>query len=72
MPLLTPTERVTLELIRYLGTALPGRILWALEKGYAKSAGNGRHKLTETGIVALASDAEERMASCGANRRRTR
>jgi hypothetical protein len=68
MPLLTPIERVTLELIRDLGAALPGRVPWALENGYAKVAGNGRHKLTEAGIVALASDAEQRMASRNANR----
>jgi hypothetical protein len=67
MALLTPTERVTLELIRATGTALPGHVPWALEKGYAKTAGNGRHRLTEAGIVALAGDAEQRMANRSAN-----
>jgi hypothetical protein len=35
MPLLTLTERFTLELIRDAGTALPERLAWSEERGYA-------------------------------------
>ena len=73
MPLLSPNERVTLEMIRELGHAPPARVEWATEKGYAEPAGKGRqHRLTEAGIGALLGDAEQRMASRSANRSRRR
>ena len=73
MPLLSPTERVTLEMIRDLHHAPPECVQWVTEKGYAEPAGKGRqHRLTEAGIGALLSDAEQRMASRSANRSRRR
>ena len=73
MALLTPTERVTLEMIRDLGHAPPARVEWATEKGYAEPVGKERqHRLTEAGFGALVSDAEVRVASRSANRLRRR
>jgi hypothetical protein len=64
MPLLTPTERMTLEAIRDLGHALPGRVEWAMEKGYAEPSGGGRRlRLTQAGEEALASHADQRRGS---------
>jgi hypothetical protein len=62
MPLLTPTERVTLEMIRDLHHAPPARVDWAIEKGYAMATGRGKQlRLTDAGVKALKSDAEQRM-----------
>jgi hypothetical protein len=73
MTLLTPTARVTLEMIRDLHHAPPERVQWATEKGYAEPAGKGRQlRLTEAGEGALASDADRRLASRAANRPRRR
>jgi hypothetical protein len=73
MPLLTPTERVTLEAICDLHHALPERVEWATGNGYAEAAGKGKQlRLTEAGVKALASDAEQRLASRAANRPRRR
>jgi hypothetical protein len=73
MTLLTPTERVTLEMIRDLHHAPPERVEWATEKGYAEPVGKGRQlRLAEAGLQALASDAEQRVASKAANRPRRR
>jgi hypothetical protein len=73
MTLLTPTERVTLEMIRDLHHAPPERVEWATEKGYAEPVGKGRQlRLTEAGTGALASDADQRLASRAANRPRRR
>jgi hypothetical protein len=53
--------------------APPARVEWALEKGYAQAANKRRQlQLTEAGVKALASDAEERLASRAANRPRRR
>jgi hypothetical protein len=73
MALLTPTERVTLEMIRDLHHAPPERIERATEKGYAEPVGKGRQlQLTEAGKEALASDAEQQMERRAANRPRRR
>jgi hypothetical protein len=73
MTLLTPTERVTLEMIRDLHHAPPERVEWATEKAYAEPVGKGRQlRLTEAGLQALASDAGQRVASRAANRPRRR
>jgi hypothetical protein len=70
---LTPTERVTLEMIRDLHHAPPERLEWANAKGYAEATGKGRQlRLTEAGEKALARDAEARVASRSANRPRRR
>jgi hypothetical protein len=63
MPLLTPTERVTLEMIRDLGFVPPARLEWAKAKGYAEPnpERKGKHRLTNEGSGALASDAKERL-----------
>jgi hypothetical protein len=73
MPLLTPTERVTLEMIHDLHHAPPARVEWTLAKGNAEAVGKGRQlKLTKAGEEALASDAERRMEMRAANRPRRR
>jgi hypothetical protein len=70
---LTPTERVTLEMIRDLHHAPPARVDWATEKGYAKAAGKGRQlELTDAGVKALADDYAARLAARGAQRPRRR
>jgi hypothetical protein len=61
MPLLTPTERVTLEAIRDTGIVSGERLAWTMEKGYAEVAGRFRYRLTKAGLEALASDDEQRM-----------
>jgi hypothetical protein len=72
MPLLTPIERVMLEMIRDLHHAPPERVEWAMEKGYAEPAGKGRQlRLTQVGIRVLLRDAERRTASRSANRPRS-
>jgi hypothetical protein len=74
MPLLlTPTERVTLEMIRDTGTALETGLALALRKGWASSkggrrakgsnGGKGPYRLTDAGQAALDSDDEARLAS---------
>jgi hypothetical protein len=71
MPLLTPTERVTLEMIRDKGIVdTAERVAWAREKGLAEPAGKGRHWLTEAGPEALLSDAADRGARRSAGTRR--
>jgi hypothetical protein len=71
MPLLTPTERVTLEMIRDLHHAPPERVAWATDKGYAEAVGKGKQlQLTEAGTAALKSDAQQRMEMRAANRPR--
>jgi hypothetical protein len=55
MPLLTPIERVTLELIRNTGVASRERLAWAKGKGYAEAVSVSRHRLTGAGRGALAS-----------------
>jgi hypothetical protein len=72
MPLLTPTERVTLEMIRDTELASGSRLAWALEKGYAEAVTKTRHKLTDAGATALASDDKQRMEMRTANRLRRR
>jgi hypothetical protein len=75
MTLLTPTERVTLEMIRDKGTTGSAeRNSWALLKGYAEpdEGAKGKHKLTEAGTAALASHADQRRARRAANRPRRR
>jgi hypothetical protein len=47
---------VTLEMIRDAGFAQPDHIAWALEKGYVELVSHGRHKLTDAGLEALASE----------------
>jgi hypothetical protein len=70
---LTPTERVTLEMIRDLGHAPPARVEWAIGKGYAEAAGKGRQaKLTAAGVKVLEDDASARLAARGAQRPRRR
>jgi hypothetical protein len=70
MPLLTPTERITLEMIRDLHPP-PARVDRAMEQGYAKAAGKGRQlELTEAGCKALADDYSARLAARGAQRPR--
>jgi hypothetical protein len=70
---LTPTERVTLEMIRDLHHAPPARVDWALEKGYAEAAGKGRQlELTDAGRKALADDADARREARAANTPRRR
>lgn len=72
MTLLTPTERLRLELIRDRDTAgtWEGNI-WAIGKGWAERAGKTL-KLTEPGIKALQSDDDDQMAARGAQRPRRR
>jgi hypothetical protein len=73
MALLTPTERVTLEMVRDLHHAPPERVEWAMEKGYAEPIGKGRQlRLSEAGEKALARDADAGVASRSANRPRWR
>jgi hypothetical protein len=71
--LLTPTERLTLEIIRDLHHAPPERVEWALGKGYAEPVGKQKQlRLTEAGVEALKSDADQRMEMRAANRPRRR
>jgi hypothetical protein len=66
MPLLTPIERVTLEMIRNEGAAPSAAVALALGKGWATKEGAGRGKgasgketrysLTEAGAQALEED----------------
>jgi hypothetical protein len=53
LPLLTPTERVTLEFIRDYGTAPAEPLAWAKASGYAQAAVKGRYMLTAEGHDAL-------------------
>jgi hypothetical protein len=57
--LLTPTERLTLELIRDTGVASRDRLAWAKENGYAEAVGPARHKLTAAGLKALTDNASD-------------
>jgi hypothetical protein len=71
MALLAPTERLALEIIRDLHHVPPERVEWALGKGYAELVGKQKRlRLTEAGLKALKSDAEERMEMRAANRPR--
>jgi hypothetical protein len=73
IPLLTPTERFTLEMIQDLHHLPPERVEWALGKGYAELVGRQtRLRLTEAGLEALKSDADQRMEMRAANRPRRR
>jgi hypothetical protein len=69
MPLLIPTERVTLEMIRDKELVSGSRLAWALEKGYAEAVTKTRQKLTDAGAAALASDVKQRMEMRTAARR---
>jgi hypothetical protein len=59
LPLLTPTERVTLEFIRDYGTAPAEPVAWAKARGYAQGS-KGRCMLTAEGHDALGSDGARR------------
>jgi hypothetical protein len=62
MALLTPTERLMLEIIRDLHHLPSERVEWALGKGYAELVGKQKRlRLTEAGVEALKSDAEQRI-----------
>jgi hypothetical protein len=82
MALLTPTERITLEMIRDNGVAPWAAVARAIDKGWVAKQGAGRGKgiagkearysLTEAGLEALKSDADQRMEMRAANRPRRR
>jgi hypothetical protein len=73
MALLTPTERLTLEIIRDLHQAPRERVESALGKGYAEPVGKQKQlQLTQAGLEALKSDDQQRMEMRAANRPRRR
>jgi hypothetical protein len=55
-PLLTPTERVTLEFIRDYGTAPAEPLAWAKARGFAQASVKGQCMLTADGHDALLND----------------